>query len=1107
MASKDFRKLADEIQSVAHTSANEEELGIGVEKLLDIFLKDLEIKGTKGRYEYRLATGERIDALYGKVVIEYEDPKSFESAKKFEHALEQIKDYITTSSGSKKDIPRYFGIALDGFQIGFMRFRNGKWQSQGPLPVNEFTVSKFIHALHGLKRRALEVNWLVEDLGPGSEVAQKNVGALYAALRSAKTLRTRMLFDDWRRVFSQVCAYSPDKIKGLEVTYKIRSKNIDYETLLFALHTYYALVMKLLAAEVCAFFGGSPWLQSYLNRLESAFLKEKLKEELSKLEEGGVFIEMLGITNFLEADYFGWYVDEWSDEIANVFDELIKKLEEYDPATVALEPDKVKDLFKRLYQNLVPKKVRHDLGEFYTPDWLAELVLDEAGFTVGNLQKEADSKKDPQAPLNFRLLDPACGSGTFLVLMIRRIREYANENFVHEHALQAILSNVVGFDLNPLAVMASRANFLLALGDLLHYRQDEKIEIPVYLTDSILVERKSTLTGDEYALTTTVGEFDVPVRVVEGGNLAKTLRLIDECVNMNYHIGDFEGRLAKDFELSGTESKTIVKLFQQIRNLEKEGRNRIWVRLLKNSFAPLFKGKFDYVLGNPPWVKTDALPESYRKSSRGVWVRLGLIPPDKELGKTKRDISMAFVATAFERYLANNERAVVCLLLPFTVFRTQAGDRFRTIVARRTKVLKVHDLVEMKPFEGAINRTAMLVAKRGQTSFPVECISWSKSGEDGIDFDSPLSEVVTKRKKINLLMQPVLKDKFDSPWLIGKAAALKAIFNALGQSTYRAFEGSLTGLNGVYWVEITDKSHKDVIVRNLASAPGLKKEVEQLDPVAVESEFVYPLLRGSDVAKWSTKPSGHMIVPHDPRTGSPIDEKTLKIEFPKTFKYFYNFDDGLRKRGIKAFITAKKKKLKQLPVPFYTVDNVAHCFAPSKAVWKYISGKISGKAQLFAAVVEQVEDKHVGSRVVIPDSKVIFVPCHSSVEAHYVAAVLNSSIARYIVSGYAVETAISTHVLNYVRIPRFDPRNEIHKKLSDLSKKAHDLTARSSSDELPVVEEEIDLLCAQLYGISHAELSEIKESLQLLIGRTEDVEEEPVGAQLEENLSDEENDS
>jgi hypothetical protein len=49
LASKDFRKLADEIQSVAHTSANEEELRIGIEKLLGVFLKDLEIKCAKGR--------------------------------------------------------------------------------------------------------------------------------------------------------------------------------------------------------------------------------------------------------------------------------------------------------------------------------------------------------------------------------------------------------------------------------------------------------------------------------------------------------------------------------------------------------------------------------------------------------------------------------------------------------------------------------------------------------------------------------------------------------------------------------------------------------------------------------------------------------------------------------------------------------------------------------------------------------------------------------------------------------------------------------------------------------------------------------------------------
>ena len=41
-----------------------------------------------------------------------------------------------------------------------------------------------------------------------------------------------------------------------------------------------------------------------------------------------------------------------------------------------------------------------------------------------------------------------------------------------------------GFDLNPLAVMAARTNYLVAIKDLV--RHASRVEIPVYLCDSIM---------------------------------------------------------------------------------------------------------------------------------------------------------------------------------------------------------------------------------------------------------------------------------------------------------------------------------------------------------------------------------------------------------------------------------------------------------------------------------------------------------------------------------------------------------------------------------------------------------------------------------------------
>ena len=90
---------------------------------------------------------------------------------------------------------------------------------------------------------------------------------------------------------------------------------------------------------------------------------------------------------------------------------------------------------------MVSPSTRHALGEFYTPPELARLMVDDV-FTFGKI-----------------VLDPACGSGTFLVETITRIKESGKSM---QEQLKAI-SNIYGFDVNPIAVLVSKANILLHL--------------------------------------------------------------------------------------------------------------------------------------------------------------------------------------------------------------------------------------------------------------------------------------------------------------------------------------------------------------------------------------------------------------------------------------------------------------------------------------------------------------------------------------------------------------------------------------------------------------------------------------------------------------------
>jgi len=60
------------------------------------------------------------------------------------------------------------------------------------------------------------------------------------------------------------------------------------------------------------------------------------------------------------------------------------------------------------------------------------------------------------------------------------------------------------------------------------------MEIPIYLADSVLAERRETLVGAAYVLRTAVGEFTVPTNIIEKGLLANVLSILEECVRGTY---------------------------------------------------------------------------------------------------------------------------------------------------------------------------------------------------------------------------------------------------------------------------------------------------------------------------------------------------------------------------------------------------------------------------------------------------------------------------------------------------------------------------------------------------------------------------------------------
>jgi SAM-dependent methyltransferase len=255
--------------------------------------------------------------------------------------------------------------------------------------------------------------------------------------------------------------------------------------------------MKLIALELIALQKDSAMVsfaQGVSNLDDSEFL-----DRLTGMENGEEFIER-GIVNFLEADFFHWYLDEWSARLAKAVRGLVRELSAFEPATPVLEPEWTRDLLQNIYEIMVPRDLRRALGEYYTPDWLSMYLIQRTGYDG-----------DP----NKRFLDPACGSGTFLIQAINRIiqRSQIKDDKQARDIGNRIMNNVAGFDINPLAVLAARTNYLIAFARFIpHVRP---INIPVYLCDSVLTpsrqeEENSLRFEDSVCFSTSKEDFYFP---------------------------------------------------------------------------------------------------------------------------------------------------------------------------------------------------------------------------------------------------------------------------------------------------------------------------------------------------------------------------------------------------------------------------------------------------------------------------------------------------------------------------------------------------------------------------------------------------------------------
>ncbi|HMJ19787.1 MAG TPA: DNA methyltransferase [Gemmatimonadaceae bacterium] len=551
------------------------------------------------------------------------------------------------------------------------------------------------------------------------------------------------------------------------------------------------------------------------------------------------------------------------------------------------------EMLGKAFEALMASDERKTNGAFYTPQALVEDVVEQALLSVFHESERIDRTRDAierdrtlTRLRNLRVLDPACGSGAFLVHALERIASLRLEcgelASIAEVRRRVLMTSIFGVDLNPVAVWLCELRLWLSIV-IESADKDPMRVVPLPNLD------RHIRVGDSLA----GGGFDNRVRFGGGRRLTilrnRYMRAVGPRKRTLARAMDREERDAainvlqrEQARLRAKRKETLIAvrardLFGERHHPAREAQSQLahlrsriieTTRRTANlragsalpfSFAAHFSdvastGGFDLVVGNPPWVRIHQIAESSKERLRqefevyrnAAW-EAGAAAAGAGRGFAAQvDMAALFVERSCGLLAPG---ATMALLLPSKLWRSLAGGGVRQLLLERTDLVALDDLSEShSSFDAAVYPSLLVCRRKAQTAGDSRrTINASIRLRDRIvKWRCPPSELA-------------LDDTLGSPWIHLPGPARKAFDRVRGAGTPfarscfgRPLLGVKTGCN-------------DAFVVRLEGIDGHVAEISSNGRTArIEREILRPLVRGETLAAWSVVgPRECLIWPHD----------------------------------------------------------------------------------------------------------------------------------------------------------------------------------------------------------------------------------------------------
>lgn len=470
-------------------------------------------------------------------------------------------------------------------------------------------------------------------------------------------------------------------------------------------------------------------------------------------------------------------------------------------------------------------------GVYYTPGYIVDYIVRE---TVGRLI----DGKTPRQISKLRILDPACGSGSFLLGAYQCLLDY----YLH------------WYEANDPEKYARKKHPVVYQGRGGDWR----------LTTS---EKKRILLNNIYGV-------DIDRQAVEVTKLSLLLKVLEgeteETLGKQLSLWREPALPALDNNIKCGNSLIGPDFFASHLMPDEEEIRRVNPFDWKREFFDVMNERgFDAVIGNPPYIRIQTMKEWAPKEVEFYKRRY------KAASRGNYDIYVVFVERALELL---NDHGQMGYILPHKFFQAKYGEPLRDLIGTGKHLKKVVHFGDQQVFSGATTYTCLLfLDKKPQNVFHYvkasDLNAWRSSGEE---------------VEGEILSQKVTGSEWN--FVVGEGAELFERLNEmpvkLGDVAAKIFQGLVTGADQAFIMENVSETE----FRSAATGQTYH----------LETELMHPLCKGSVNLKryHISEITKSILFPYKLRDGKAqlLSVQELRVQFPNTWAYLNENRQKLEER-------------------------------------------------------------------------------------------------------------------------------------------------------------------------------------------------------------------